>query len=321
MPKVSIIIPLHNSEDFIEETINSCLNQTHKDIEIIVVENGSTDASFTRVSNYNDPRLFLHTIPVANACEARNYGYKKASGALISFLDADDVLDPYKIQLQVKALSQLPAGWIASCAWAKFNLSIEDSKMESQPVWQTEDPVDWCVQSWMGQGMMIPSCWLIPKAVIECSGLWNVNLSLHDDGEFICRVLLASKGNTFVKGTQVYYRQVKNSLSRNNKSFKAAKSALEVYKSYQQTILNKADTFMVKQALAVNYRTFIYQYHPNYKPLLLEAKSRIKVLEISKIPLVGGASFKRLSKCIGFNTALKLRAFLGSSINLFKLGL
>ena len=164
MTKVSIIIPLYNSEAYIAQTIDSCLGQTHDNIEIIVVENGSTDKSYQVVKSIDDKRLSVFQIPTPNAAAARNYGYQKAKGAYIVFLDADDVMAPNKIELQLKALSKKPEGWVASCAWAKCKTNTKEAIITPQKVWNIQNPIDWCLQSWMGEGMMIPGCWLIPKA-------------------------------------------------------------------------------------------------------------------------------------------------------------
>ena len=307
MTKVSVIIPLYNNEAYIAQTIDSCLAQTHDSIEIIVVENGSTDKSYQVVKSIDDKRLSVFQIPTPNAAAARNYGYKKAIGTYIIFLDADDVMASNKIELQLKALSTKPEGWIACCAWAKFKTNTKEAIITPQKVWNIQNPIDWCLQSWMGEGMMIPGCWLMPKALIEKAGLWDENLSLHDDGEFMCRVLLASKGNVFVENTVVYYRQVASSLSRQNQSYRAAKSALEVCESYKKQVLVVTDGPRVRQALSYNYKRFIYEFHPKHKDLLQQAKQSIQTLDVKNLPLIGGENFKKLTKIVGFYNALSLR--------------
>ena len=92
MTKVSIIIPLYNSEAYIAQTIDSCLAQTHDNIEIIVIENGSTDQGYQVVKSIDDKRLSVFQITTPNAAAARNYGYQKATGTYVMFLDADDVM-------------------------------------------------------------------------------------------------------------------------------------------------------------------------------------------------------------------------------------
>ena len=307
MTKVSVIIPLYNNEAYIAQTIDSCLAQTHDSIEIIVVENGSTDKSYQVVKSIDDKRLSVFQIPTPNAAAARNYGYQKATGTYIIFLDADDVMAPNKIELQLKALSKKPKGFIACCAWAKFTTNTKEAVISPQKVWNIQNPIDWCLQSWMGEGMMIPGCWLIPKPIIDKAGLWDERLSLHDDGEFMCRVLLASKGNVFVENTVVYYRQLASSLSRQNQSYRAAKSALNVCESYRKSLLPLYDGPKVRQALAYNYRRFMYEFHPKHKDLLQQARQSIQTLDVKNLPLIGGENFKKLTKIVGFYNALSLR--------------
>ena len=305
MTKVSVIIPLHNSKAYIKQTIKSCLAQTHDNIEIIVVENGSTDQGYQIVKSIDDKRLSVFQILKPNAAAARNYGYHKATGAYIVFLDADDVMASNKIELQLKALSAKPEGWVASCAWAKFKTNTKEAVISPQKVWTIQNPIDWCLQSWMGEGMMIPGCWLIPKPIIDKAGLWDERLSLHDDGEFMCRVLLASKGNVFVENTVVYYRQQDNSLSRQHKSKMAAESALLVYKSYQQQILKFQDSKLTRRALARNFSRFVYEYYPAHAQLIKEAYHEINELGV-KPPLVGSPSFKLIQRIVGFKLAIGL---------------
>jgi glycosyltransferase involved in cell wall biosynthesis len=315
MTKVSIIIPLYNNEDYVAQTIDSCLSQTHHNIEIIVVENGSTDQGYQVVKSIDDKRLSVFQIPTPNAAAARNYGYHKATGTYIIFLDADDVMASNKIELQIKALSAKPKGWIASCAWAKFKTNTKEAIIKPQKVWNIQNPIDWCLQSWMGEGMMALGGWLIPKAVIEKAGHWNENLSLHDDGEFMFRVLLASQGNVFVENTVLYYRQLAISLSRHNQSYRAAKSALEVCESYRKSLLPLYDGPKERQALAYNYKLFMYEFHPKHKDLLQQARQSIQTLDVKNLPLIGGENFKKLTKIVGFHNTLTLRQIIKSVTN------
>tara|TARA_B100000795_G_scaffold247608_1_gene213928 strand:+ start:2169 stop:3116 length:948 start_codon:yes stop_codon:yes gene_type:complete len=307
MKIVSIIIPLHNAEAYILETLKSCFEQIYTNIEVIVVENGSSDNSWEFLNTIADTRLQCYQIDIANASAARNFGYKKATGDYIMFLDADDIVSKTKIDKQLRVLENLEEGWIASCAWGKFTNTIEQASFIQQDTWRIKDPVQWCITSWNGGGMMIPGCWLIPKPIIEKAGLWNETLTLHDDGEFMCRVLLASQGNVFVENAWVYYRQVSNSLSRKNQSYKAAKSTLDVCESYRKHVLPLEDSPIVRQALAYNYRRFMYEFHPNHKDLLHQAKQSIQTLGVKNTPLIGGENFKKLSKIVGFYNALSLR--------------
>jgi glycosyltransferase involved in cell wall biosynthesis len=90
LPKFSIVIPLYNKEKDIENTLDSVFNQTLSDYEIIIVNDGSTDASELIVSSLKDPRIKLITKKNEGVSKTRNFGVENASAEHIVFLDADD---------------------------------------------------------------------------------------------------------------------------------------------------------------------------------------------------------------------------------------
>lgn len=166
MSKVSIIIPLYNAVNYVYETLDSCFSQSYQNFEVIVVENGSTDGSWNIINTIEDERLKCFQTSKANAAAARNFGFRQAGGEYIMFLDADDLISKYKIELQINKLLNSPEDYVASCAWGKFTNSKREANFEEQDVWRVENPVEWCSSSWRGNGMMIPGCWLIPKNII-----------------------------------------------------------------------------------------------------------------------------------------------------------
>jgi glycosyltransferase involved in cell wall biosynthesis len=107
---VSVIIPAFNAERFIGETIASALSQTYQAIEIIVIDDGSTDdtATLVRRLQSQDSRLFLYQQENRGAADARNSGIARAVGQLIAFLDADDLWHPTKIAKQVSVFQRDP---------------------------------------------------------------------------------------------------------------------------------------------------------------------------------------------------------------------
>ncbi|GAB5539201.1 MAG: hypothetical protein Salg2KO_13040 [Salibacteraceae bacterium] len=99
---VSVVIPTYNSEHTIERAIRSCFEQTQKPLEIIVVDNNSTDQTVRRVKDLNGmPAVKVLTEPKQGANHCRNKGLAESSGDLIQFLDSDDELLPWKIEHQV----------------------------------------------------------------------------------------------------------------------------------------------------------------------------------------------------------------------------
>ena len=309
MTKVSIIIPLHNAESFIGEAVDSCLNQTYANIEVIVVENGSNDGSWNIISNYKDSRISRFQIEASSATVARNYGYKKSTGNYIMFLDSDDVLSLDKISNQMALFAELGNDVLISCAWGKFTNDISKTSFVLQKVWNDLLPVDWLVTSWAGGGMMQTACWLTPRGLIEKAGLWDETLKSNpnDDGDFFSRVILSAKKVHFCKKSKVYYRtEINNSLSTKI-SEEAKYSLLHTFINYENNILTKENSNRVRLALAYNYLYFIYRFYPKPQVLISVAKEKITNLKVDVLPLVGGNNFKNISKMFGFYNALKLR--------------
>jgi len=103
-PLVSVIIPAYNAEQTITTTIQSVLAQTLDDFEIIVIDDGSTDATVATVEAIDDPRIQIFSYPNAGQGESRNRGASHATGEFFAFLDADDLWTPDKLERMVKAI-------------------------------------------------------------------------------------------------------------------------------------------------------------------------------------------------------------------------
>lgn len=101
--KVSVIIPTFNRGNLISNSIKSVLNQTYKNLEIIVVDDGSTDNTKEEISKIGDKRVkYIHLNNNTGGANARNIGMKNATGKFISFQDSDDIYYPEKLEIQMK---------------------------------------------------------------------------------------------------------------------------------------------------------------------------------------------------------------------------
>lgn len=107
---ISVITPMYNSEKYIGKTIQSVLNQTYKNLELIIIDDKSTDDSISIVKQFNDPRIKLIQLSEnAGVAAARNRGIDEALGKYIAFVDADDVWESNKLELQMNCLKDSEA--------------------------------------------------------------------------------------------------------------------------------------------------------------------------------------------------------------------
>jgi glycosyltransferase involved in cell wall biosynthesis len=115
---VSVVIPAYNAEETLDETLRSVCAQTHANLEIIVVDDGSTDATLALAQCHaaTDPRIQVLHQPNGGVAAARNAGWQRARSAFIAFIDADDLWAPTKIERQLRALQA--AGPRAGLAYA-----------------------------------------------------------------------------------------------------------------------------------------------------------------------------------------------------------
>ena len=307
--KVSILIPVYNAARFLADTLNSAIHQSYQDLEVIVVDDGSTDNSYDIARSFESGILKVFRQENKGAASARNLCFKESTGDYIQYLDADDLLSVDKIQQQLALVSKGGNKYLYSCAWGRFTEDKEESTFDPNPLWKDfEDPVDWLVTAWSGSEWMQPGVWLTHRSLIEAAGPWNESLSLHDDGEFFCRVLLNSEGIKFSSGGKVYHRQVEGSLSR-LRSRKAVQSHFDICQLYETHLLARERTPRTLEACADNYAHFYYEYYPDYSDQRKEAIQRAVQLYKKKFQPSGTELFYLLRRMIGWKLARIIERF------------
>jgi glycosyltransferase involved in cell wall biosynthesis len=128
-PAVSAIIPAYNRAHTVGRAIQSVLDQTFQDLEIIVVDDGSTDGTKAIVEAFRDPRIrYLRHERNRGAAAARNTGIRASHGEYLAFLDSDDEWLPHKLEEQIALLKDPTAGWGLTCSG--FFLVINGSERE-----------------------------------------------------------------------------------------------------------------------------------------------------------------------------------------------
>lgn len=119
MALISVIIPVYNGEKTIYKTIQSVLKQTFLDLEILVIDDGSTDSTVEIVKSIFDSRLHIYSYPNVGISANRNRGLAKATGEYLSFIDADDLWVSDKLEAQLNALLKHPQAALAY-SWTDY---------------------------------------------------------------------------------------------------------------------------------------------------------------------------------------------------------
>jgi len=204
---VSILIPAYNAGEWISDTLRSALAQTYPHLEIIVVDDGSKDDTLQLARRFETNRVRVVTQKNQGAAAARNAAHRLCTGDYIQWLDADDLLSPNKIQKQIEAADQIgDKRTLFSSGWGSFLYRYYRTQFVPTPLWCDLTSTEWLLRKMSQNLHMQTATWLVSRELTEAAGPWNTSLLVDDDGEYFCRVLLASNGVRFVPDSRVYYR-------------------------------------------------------------------------------------------------------------------
>ena len=206
-PLVSILIPAYNAEEWLGETLRSAIAQTWEPKEIIVVDDGSKDKTLEVARAFESSDVKVFTQKNQGAAAARNTAFSLSHGEYVQWLDADDLLGPDKVAKQMEALgdSRDPKT-LLSGEWGRFLYRPEKTKFNPSTLWCDLAKAEWLIRKMGGNVYMQTASWLVSRELTEAAGPWDTRLLGDDDGEYFCRVLMASDCVQFVPGSKVYYR-------------------------------------------------------------------------------------------------------------------
>lgn len=210
MPTISVIIPTYNSEKTIHKTIESVLNQTFTDFELIIVNDDSQDSTLDIISQFQDPRIKVFSYPHAGGNVSRNRGLKVSVGEFISFLDADDIWTPDKLQLQLQALKAEVKAKVAY-SWTDYIDQKGDFLLSGTHITANGDVYEQLLVTNFLENGSNP---LIRREAVITLGGFDESLSAAQDWDMWLR--LAHQFHfVAVPSVQILYRISGNSLSSN----------------------------------------------------------------------------------------------------------
>jgi len=225
---VSILIPAYNSERWISEAIESALAQTWPKKEIIIVDDGSSDKTFSVANRYSSKNLEVVTQKHSGASVARNKAFSLCQGDYIQWLDADDLLASNKIEKQLICCEGDGKDRVLySSAFGEFFYHSRRARYAPNSLWHDLKPVEWLLKKLSENSWISVDAWLVSRELTEVTGLWNENLSLDDDGEYFCRLVSLSQGVKFVKKAKSYYRRHSTDSLSKKTSAKACRSLFQ----------------------------------------------------------------------------------------------
>lgn len=312
-PLVSILIPCFNAEPWLAATLESALAQTWPHTEIILVDDGSRDASLAVAHEYASRGVRVLTQINSGASHARNHALREARGDFLQFLDADDLLAPGKIAAQVALLTARPPGTLATCAWGRFTDTPTGAQFVDDAVFRDFAPLDFLILAADTGAMMHPSAWLVPRAVATRAGPWDESLTLNDDGEYFCRVSLASTGIAFCADTAArsYYRSGQPGSLSQQRGEGPRHSQFHSLELTAKHLRAQEDSPRTRRAAANLYQRFVHDFFPSPPDLMQEAERRVAELGGSTLdgPSMGPKS-STLARLAGWKNVARLKHLL-----------
>lgn len=209
-PVISVVVPAYNAEATLLDTIDSIRRQTFQDFELIVIDDGSTDGTLRRVQSVHDPRLRVFSYPNGGLPAARNHGIEKSRGEFMTFIDADDLWTPDKLERQLQALRRHPEAALAY-SWTAFIDQRGEFLFAKEPSHFQGD-----VYAELLRGFFVASGSniLVRQRCVDAVGRFDTTLEAAQDWDFCLRVA-ARWPFVVVPRYQILYRIWEGAMSAN----------------------------------------------------------------------------------------------------------
>lgn len=298
--KVSVIIPCYNVEAYISECLDSVLAQTYTNVEIICVDNGSSDDTVKIIESYNNSEIKLFYEPKQGAPYARNLGLEKSEGDWIQFLDADDLLLEDKIANQVKLISDENISFIYS--------SHQYREVDGSTVYKEIKEADNCFFSLFKRELGNTCSNLFNKEYLNKTKGWNTKLSSSQETDLMFRLLkensncmFSNENNTIVRARNCGQISHQSPIVKWS-NFLDVRYEILIYLNNNRMFLNLKDDFLSFFLASI----FILKKYDTSKAMFYA--KRLLEFNISKLKPIGGLKPKtiKIISIIGLRNFLML---------------
>ena len=229
-PLVSVVIPTYNRAYSVGKAVHSVIRQTYENLEIIIVDDGSTDNTREIIENIKDSRIVYIYQKNQRQSAARNNGVRVAKGDLIAFLDSDDIWLPEKLEKQVKAFQSDPHIGLVTC-WSK-SVNVNDPDNYAINACYARNREEFILDLLLEKVIISTSQAVIKRECFEKLGGFDPNFLLEEDYDMFLRV--ASEDDVFCinEVLAIYYKKSGQSL--------CDKTAVEEIKADKELLFRKA---------------------------------------------------------------------------------
>jgi glycosyltransferase involved in cell wall biosynthesis len=271
---VSILIPAYNAQESMVDTIESALAQTWPRKEIVIVNDGSTDQTLAIARRFASNNVLVVTQENQGAAATRNKAFSLCQGDYIQWLDADDLLSPDKID---KQMSRVECGCgdraLLSSGWGWFVYRPGSTDFRPTALWCDLSPTEWLIRKLSQNLFMQTATWLVSRQLTEAAGPWNTRLLGDDDGEYFCRVLLASDGVRFVPDGKVFYRvSGSGRLSYIGRSSRKMEAQFESMRLHIRYLLSLENSERSRAACVTYLQNWLIDFYPERLDIVAEAE-------------------------------------------------
>jgi len=233
-PLVSILIPCYNAEKWVGEAIQSALDQTYSNTEVIVVDDGSTDGSVGVIQSFGDA-VRWETGRNRGGCAARNRAFSVSHGEYLVFYDADDLMSAEKVERQVDCALANPGALVYGpwrLVWRSRTGPDEVEARQTAPVPASSDLLEMHLVDWF-----CPChSYLWPRAVIEALGGWDETLAADQDADLVFRAILGGVRFAYCPDSWVDYVQHPGPRASRRRSARALRSRARVVRKVQRVL-------------------------------------------------------------------------------------